>query len=111
MIGWTLLSAWPSLLFYTLLVALAGLLFGRGIFQGPAVHPKFSMWSYAFLTMIVILAPALLDLPGSSGAGAAIWTRFSLMLLIAAYGTTAVAVFDAFFPARSRSDLTVTPRP
>ena len=100
LIGWALLSAWPSLLFYTLLVALAGLLFGRGIFRGPAVHPKFSMWSYAFLTMIVILAPAVLDGQGSDGAGVAIWSRIFLFLLIAIYGTTAVAVFDAFFPSK-----------
>jgi Protein of unknown function (DUF2955) len=101
LIGWTLLSAWPSLLFYTLLVALAGLLFGRGIFQGPAVHPNFSMWSYAFLTMLVILAPALLDGQGSDGAGVAIWSRVFLFILIAVYGSTAVAVFDAFFPGKA----------
>lgn len=101
LIGWALLSAWPSLLFYTLLIALAGLLFGRGIFQGPAMHPKFSMWSYAFLTMVVILAPALLDGQGSDGAGAAIWSRVFLFTLIAVYGTTAVAVFDAFFPGKA----------
>lgn len=103
LIGWTLLSAWPSLLFYTLLVGLGGLLYGRGIFRGPAVHPKFSMWSYAFLTALVILAPALLDGQNSDGAGAAIWTRTSLFILIAVYGTTSVAVFDAFFPGKASS--------
>ena len=101
LIAWTLLSAWPSLLFYTLLVALAALLFGRGIFQGAAVHPKFQMWSYAFLTMIVILAPALLDGQGSDGAGSAIWSRVMLFIVIALYGSTAVAVFDAFFPGKA----------
>lgn len=101
LVAWTLLSAWPSLLFYTLLVALAGLLFGRGIFQGAAVHPKFSMWSFAFLTMLVILAPALLDGQNSEDAGLAIWSRVFLFILIAVYGTVAVAVFDAFFPGRA----------
>jgi len=104
LIGWALMSAWPSLLFYTLLITLAGLLFGRGIFQGPTVHPKFSMWSYAFLTMLVILAPALLDGQGSDGAGAAIWSRVFLFTLIAVYGTTAVAVFDAFFPGKTSKE-------
>jgi len=99
LIAWFLLSAWPSLIFYTLLIGLAALLYGRGIFKGPAVHPRFSMWSYAFLTMIVILAPAVLDDPG--GAGAAVWSRLILFLLIALYGTAAVAVFDAFWPERN----------
>jgi len=101
LVGWALMSAWPSLLLYTLLIALAGLLFGRGIFRGPGVHPKFSMWSYAFLTMLIILAPALLDGITSDGAGAAIWTRLFLILLVAVYGTIAVAVFDAFFPGKA----------
>jgi hypothetical protein len=99
--GWYILSAWPSLVLYTLLVAIAALLYGRRIFQGPAVHPEFSKWSYAFLTMLVILGPSVLDSPGSSGAGAAIWSRLWLFLLIAVYGTTAVAVFDAFWPKRT----------
>jgi hypothetical protein len=102
LIAWLLMSAWPSLIFYTLLIGLAGLVYGRGIFSGPAVHPKFSMWSYAFLTMIVILAPAVLDSPG--GSGAEIWSRLWLFILIALYGTTAVAVFDAFWPSAKLSD-------
>jgi len=102
LIGWVLLSAWPSLIFYTLLIGLAGLIYGRGIFSGVAVRPKFSMWSYAFLTMIVILAPAVLDSPG--GSGAEIWSRIGLFIIIALYGTAAVAVFNAFWPARSLAD-------
>jgi hypothetical protein len=94
-VAWTILGAWPSLLLYVLLIGLAGLLFGRGIFQGPGVHPQFSKWSYAFLTMIVLLAPAVLDLPGSGGAAAAIWSRLWLFLVIAGYGTLAVAVRPA----------------
>ena len=97
--AWYLLSAWPSLILYTLIIGLAGLFYGRRIFHGPAVHPDFSTWSYAFLTMIIILAPAVLDSPGSSGAGAAFWSRLALFVLIALYGTAAVAVFDAFWPA------------
>jgi hypothetical protein len=100
-IGWYALSIWPSLTLYALLVALAGLYFGRGIFQGRSVGPKFSMWSYAFLTMLVILAPAVLDSPLSSDGGAAFWSRFWLIVLVAVYGTVAVRVFDAFWPARN----------
>ncbi len=95
---WMLLSAWPSLIFYTLLVGLGGLLIGRQIFSGVAVHPKFSMWSYAFLTMLIIIGPAVVDSPG--GGGAEIWSRLLLFIAVAVYGTAAVAVFDAFWPAR-----------
>ncbi|NCF62133.1 MAG: DUF2955 domain-containing protein [Gammaproteobacteria bacterium] len=100
MIGWNLLSIWPALLPYTLLVGLAGLLYGRRIFQGPAMHPKFSMWSYAYMTALILLAPALMDSPASGGSGAAIWFRVWLFILVALYGTTAVAVFNAFWPEK-----------
>ena len=103
-IAWQVLSIWPSLLMYTLLIALAGLLFGPRIFQGPGMHPRFSMWSYAFLTMIVVLAPAVLDSQSGSAAGAAFYSRLFLFVVIAVYGSVAVAVFDVFLPATSRQD-------
>jgi hypothetical protein len=95
---WNLLSAWPSLLLYVLLTGLAGLVFGRRIFHGAAVHPDFSKWSYAYLTLIVLLAPAVMDSPFSGDASSAFWWRLLLFGLIAAYGTAAVRVFDAFWP-------------
>jgi len=76
------------------------------------------MMSYAYLTLLVILAPAVLDGPGSSGAGSAFWTRFYLFVLIAVYGSLSVAVFDAFWPGsgapknrRSNTDPGVTKKP
>ncbi len=36
-------------------------------FAGPGMHPAGAIWSYGYLTMIVVLAPAVLD----SQAGAA----------------------------------------
>lgn len=99
-IAWHVLSIWPSLLLYTLLVGLAGLVYGRWIFQGAAVHPRFQMMQYAYLTMLVILAPAVLDGMGSSGAGSAFWSRLFLIMLTAVYGSVAAAVFDAFWPRR-----------
>jgi hypothetical protein len=103
LVAWKLLSIWPSLLLYTLLIGLAGLVYGRGIFKGAAVHPQFSTWSYAFLTMIVLLGPSVLDSPSGGGSGADILWRLFLFMLIAVYGSVAVAVFDAFWP-RSRPD-------
>ncbi len=102
-IAWQLLSIWPSLTMYTLLIGLSGLLFGARIFQGPAVHPKFAMWSYAFLTMIIVLAPAVLDGQSSDGAGSAFYARLFLIMLVAVYGNIAVAVFDAFWPSKDPS--------
>ena len=100
-IGWYALSAWPSLVFYTLLTGIAGLYFGRGIFRGPAVAPKFSMWTYAFLTMFVVLGPGVVDSPISNSAESAFWTRLWLIVLVAVYGTVTVRVFDAFWPEKT----------
>ena len=110
-IAWNIMALWPSLVLYTLLVALAGLIYGRYLFKGPAVHPKFQMVSYAYLTMIVILAPAVLDGLGSSGAGGAFWSRLLLFVLIAVYGTLAVWAFDSLFPARPQSPQTSGVKP
>lgn len=100
--AWWLLGVWPSLVPYVLAVALAGLLFGRRIFRGPAVTPDFSKWSYAFLTMLVLLGPAATDSPLSDGVGFA--QRLALFFLIALYGTVAVAVFDAFLPRETNDE-------
>jgi hypothetical protein len=97
-IGWQLMKMWPSLVFYVLIIALSALFFGRRIFQGPGMQPKGAMWSYAFLTMIVILAPAVMDGQVGSSADLAFYSRLQLFLLTAVYGTVAVAVFDAFWP-------------
>jgi hypothetical protein len=102
LVAWQLLGIWTSLVFYVLLVVLAGLVYGRWIFQGPAVHPKFSTVSYGFLTMLVVLAPALTS--GSGDASAAFYARLGLFILIALYGTIAVAVFDAFFSPDVREE-------
>jgi hypothetical protein len=101
-IGWMVLSIWPSLVMYTLLVALAGLIYGPRILQGEGMHPKGAMWQYAFITMIVILAPTVGSLASGTGAGEKFWTRMLQFFAIAAYGTAAVAVFDAFWPGKSK---------
>lgn len=91
---WQLLPIWPSLLFYVLLFTLACLLFSRWIFQGPGMHPKASEISYALLTLLIILGPAVAS--DSGDASAAFYTRLALILLVAVYGTAAVAIFDRF---------------
>jgi hypothetical protein len=97
-VAFQVLSIYPSLTIYYLLVALACLLAGPRIFQGSGMHPKGSTWSYAILTMIIVLAPAVMDGAGADGASSAFYTRLFLFVVIAVYGSVAVAVFDAFWP-------------
>jgi len=97
-IAWQILGVWPSLLIYTLLVGLFALLVGPRIFRGEGVCPNGPMWSYAYMTMIVVLAPAVVDQIAGDSAGAAFYSRLFLFVVVAVYGSTAVAVFDAFWP-------------
>jgi hypothetical protein len=97
-IMWQLLSIWPSLIFYTLLIALGGLIMGRKIFSGLAMHPQAGTWSYAFLTMIVLIAPAVLDGPGGASASVSFYSRLGMMFAATLYSVVAVRVYDAFRP-------------
>jgi hypothetical protein len=100
-IMWNVLSIWPSLIMYTLLIALGGLIFGRRIFTGQGMHPAGGMWSYAFLTMFVIIAPAVLDGPGSAAAGVKFFDRLAMMGWATLYAVAAVSVFDAFWRGKA----------
>jgi len=102
MLGWQLMSIWPSLLMYALVIVLSALFFGPRIFVGKGMHPKASMWSYAFLTMIIVLAPALLDGQSADGASIAFYNRLLLFIIIAIYGSVVITVFDAFWPTNKK---------
>jgi hypothetical protein len=95
-IGWQLLSIYTSLLLYVLIIALCGLVFGQRVFKGPGMHPAGATWSYAYLTMIVILAPAVLDGQSGSSADTAFWSRLLMFMGASLYGVLAVFVFDHF---------------
>lgn len=101
-LAWQIMSIWPSLLLYGLLMALAGLLFATKMFNGIGTSAKTDMWSFAFLTMIIILTPALADSQLSNGADAAFYTRLALFIIIGLYGWFAVVVYDAFFPVKQK---------
>ena len=102
-IAFQLMSIYSSLLLFCLLIGLACLLYGRRIFQGLAMHPKAGMWSYALLTMLIVLTPAVTSTQGD--ASAAFYTRLMLFVIIAIYGTISVAVFDAFWPAKNKKPI------
>lgn len=99
-IGWQVLSITPTLLMYTLFVAIAALLMGRGIFKGTAAHPDSEVWSYGFLTMLIILAPAVLDSAGGDTASLKFWQRLVMFGGATLYAIAAVYVVDAFRPCR-----------
>jgi len=94
---WNLMSIWPSLIFLTLLVILGGLIMGRKIFEGQGMHAGAGVWSYAFLTMLVIVVPAVLDGVNGDAAGAKFFDRIAMMAWATLYGVAAVYVFDAFW--------------
>jgi hypothetical protein len=96
--AWELLSIWPSLTLYTLLVGAASLWFAGKIFKGAGLAPHADTWSYALLTMIVILAPAALDSQFGSAADASFYKRLLMFIGASVYGVGAVIVFDAFWP-------------
>ena len=97
-IAWQVLSIWPSLTLYVLLIGLAGLIFGQRIFEGGGLRHDAATWSYAFLTLIVVLAPAVLDTNTGSSADARFYDRLLMFVWATLYGVGAVYVFDAFWP-------------
>jgi hypothetical protein len=101
LIGWQVLRITPTLSIYTLVIALGALIAGPRIFKDKAMAPDAGTWSYAFLTMIVILAPAVMDSAGGAAAGAKFLDRIVMFLLTTVYAVLAVYIFDAFRPRRS----------
>ena len=101
-VAFHIMSIWSSLLIFCLLIALAGLIYGPRIFQGPGMHPKGGMWSYAYLTMIIVLTPAVTSVQETGDATEAFYTRLLLFVVIAIYGTISVAVFDTFWPDKTK---------
>lgn len=101
-IAWNVLTLWPSLTMYVLLIGLTGLVMGPKIFAGPGMHPKGATWSYAYLTMIVIIAPAVLDGQGGSSADAAFWSRLWMFVLATLYAVVAVFVFDTLWTPKKK---------
>ena len=100
-IGWNLLRIAPTLELYSLIIALGALIMGPRIFEGRAMHPQAGTWSYGYLTMIVILAPAVMDSTGGTSANVAFWNRLLMFLLATLYAVAAVYVVDAFRPKKT----------
>jgi hypothetical protein len=100
-IGWEMLSIAPTLTLYTLLVGLAGLVMGPKIFQGAAMHAQAGTWSYGYMTMLILLAPAVMDSIGGDSASVKFWDRIIMFAGATLYAVAAVYIVDAFRPRRS----------
>jgi hypothetical protein len=98
-IAYQVMSIWSSLTMFCLVIGLACLVYGRRVFEGPGMRPKGSMWSYALMTMVLVLTPAV---TGNSDAGALFYQRLVLFVAIALYGSSAMAIFDAFWPGAKK---------
>lgn len=99
-IGWEMLSLAPTLTLYTLIIGLAGLIMGPKIFQGIAMHPQGATWSYGYITMLILLAPAVMDSIGGDTASIKFWDRIIMFAGATLYAVAAVYVVDAFRPRR-----------
>jgi len=105
-IGWQILNIAPTLTVYILIIALGALLMGPRIFQGHAMHPQGATWSYGFLTMIVILAPAVMDSAGGGPAGMKFLDRIIMFGGTTIYALGTVYIFDAFTASRRKAAIT-----
>ena len=103
-IGWQVLRIAPTLPVYALFLGLAGLVAGRHIFRGSGPAPDGATWSYGYLTMLVILAPAVMDTAFGAAAGVAFLDRLWMFLLATLYGVAAVYMVDALRPRPASPD-------
>jgi len=99
-IGWQMVSLWPSLLMYAIFIALVMLCVGHRVFQADELSPQSDMWLYALITMFALLGPSVLDILTSQSASEAFYSRLWMFIGITGYGVIAVSVFDAFLPQR-----------
>jgi hypothetical protein len=106
LIMWNLMSIWPSLVNLTLLVILAGLIMGSRVFKGQGMADAADMWSYAYMTMLVIILPSVMDGAFGVAAGAKFFDRMAMLGWATLYAVTAVSVFDAFWHRKARQTAT-----
>jgi len=99
-IAWQVLSIVPSLSLYVLLVGLAGLIMGPRIFAGNAMAADAATWSSGYLTMIVILAPSVMDTASGNAADAQFWQRLMMFVFATLYAGLAIRLVDVLWPRR-----------
>ena len=99
LIIWNVLQIWPSLLIYSLLFLLCGLMLGPRIFSGNDLAPLGSVWSYGLVTMIILVVPGAADTATGDAAGAKFFDRIAMFVIATFYAVAAVYIFDQLWPA------------
>lgn len=97
---WGTLRIWPSLVIYVLGILIASLVLGRRVFAGKGLASDGPMWSYALVTLLVILGPAVAPSPSANFQFS---LRIFLMLVVTVYGIGAMFLFDLFTGQRKRN--------
>ncbi|MGB5410608.1 MAG: Rieske 2Fe-2S domain-containing protein [Woeseiaceae bacterium] len=95
------LPKWDDLQFVVGQLHKLPLLFGTRIFEGDGSAKEAATWQHAYLTMIVVLAPAVMHSNFGSSADAAFYGRLMIFVLATLYAVIAVFVFDTLWPRRS----------
>jgi hypothetical protein len=95
---WNILQIWPTVIIYSLLFLLCGLIMGPKIFAGAGLTPKGPVWSYGLLTMMIIVAPAVMDTAGGDGAGSRFSDRITMFVIATFYAVAAIYIFDLLWP-------------
>lgn len=104
LIIWNVLQIWPSLLIYSLLFLLCGLMLGPQIFSGKGLAPLGPVWSYGLVTMMVIVAPGAMDTATGDAAGAKFFDRITMFVIATFYAVAAVYLFDQLWPAENEDN-------
>ena len=100
LIIWNVLQIWPSLLIYSLLFLLCGLMLGPRIFADKGLAPLGPVWSYGLVTMIILIVPAAADTVTGDAAGAKFFDRIAMFVIATFYAVAAVYIFDQLWPAK-----------
>jgi hypothetical protein len=101
---WNVLQIWPTVLIYSLLFLLCGLIMGPRIFSGAGLAPRGSFWSYGLVTMMIVLAPAAMDSASGTGASARFSDRITMFALATIYAVAAIYLFEALWPAKQEQN-------
>jgi hypothetical protein len=99
---WNVLQIWPTILIYSLMFLLCGLIMGPRIFSGTGLAPRASVWSYGLITMIIVIAPAATDSAGMGGAGARFSDRITMFAIATIYAVAAIYLFEALWPEKQK---------
>lgn len=96
-IVYNLITIVPDILFFGMLVLLAGLLFGQGVFS---LKPLASIYGMAFSTFLLILG----DVVSFKGdAGEEVWTRVFQLSIVVIYIVIAFRLVDQFSSSKNET--------